>query len=356
MSGIYGIIGVPDGDPSYVNTIGQVQVFEAAQKFLEMHNEDLDKAYSVFFETSVEIFKERYYAPGGGRLQLRSGHTQSAAVKATSSWDVAYPLFDYGAQIAFTDVAIKKLKLPMLQRHLDTVRIQDMNTFRYEMLYAIFNSNTRAITDEEHGSLTVMPLANGDSDTLYPPVIGSETQATDNHYLESGYAATAISNSNNPYLTIREELAEHWGDGDVAVFINPAETPETEALSDFDPVNDRYVRPGANTDQIENSDFPNVPGKVIGRVSDVWVVEWRYIPASYMVGIDLMMPGPLKKRLDPAEQGFAEGLELVSKDSRFPFDQSHYRNRFGVGAGNRLNGVVMELGTGGTYTIPTAYQ
>jgi hypothetical protein len=69
-----------------------------------------------------------------------------------------------------------------------------------------------------------------------------------------------------------------------------------------------------------------------------------------------MMPGPMKKRLDPAEQGFAEGLELVSKDSRFPFDQSHYRNRYGMGVGNRLNGVVMELGTGGTYTIPTAYQ
>lgn len=355
MAGIYGLIGVADGDPSYVNTVGQVQVFEAAQQYLEMHSADLEKAYAVFFEDKTEVFKERYYLPGGGRLQKRSGHTQSAAVKASAYWDVAYPLFDYGAQIAFTDVSVKKLKLPMLQRHLDTVRIQDINTFRYEMLYALFNNTTRTIDDEEHGTLSVKPLASGDSDK-YPPVIGSETDATENHYLESGYVASSISNTNNPYVTIKEELAEHWGDGDVAVFINPAQTPATEALSDFDPVNDRYVRPGANTDQIANGDFPNVPGKVIGRTNDVWVVEWRWIPAGYMYGQDLMMPGPLKKRLDPAEQGFAEGIELVSSNSRAPFEQAHYRNRYGAAVGNRLNGVVMELGNGGTYTIPTPYQ
>jgi hypothetical protein len=34
---------------------------------------------------------------------------------------------------------------------------------------------------------------------------------------------------------------------------------------------------------------------------------------------------------------------------------AEWRTRFGVGVANRLNAVVMELGSGGTYTIPTGY-
>jgi len=40
---------------------------------------------------------------------------------------------------------------------------------------------------------------------------------------------------------------------------------------------------------------------------------------------------------------------------RYMFD-SFWRHRMGYGVANRLNGVVMELAAGGTYTIPTVYQ
>jgi len=50
-----------------------------------------------------------------------------------------------------------------------------------------------------------------------------------------------------------------------------------------------------------------------------------------------------------------DGLQLVAKENAFPFEASFWRHRFGIGGGNRLNGVVLEFGTGGSYSIPAAY-
>ncbi|HMN11836.1 MAG TPA: hypothetical protein PKD55_05870, partial [Bellilinea sp.] len=98
-------------------------------------------------------------------------------------------------------------------------------------------------------------------------------------------------------------------------------------------------------------------GRVIGRVegAGVWVVEWRYLPTGYQVGVHLGAPRPLVRRIDPEDTGLGQGLRLVAVDEEFPFTEAFWRNRFGFGAGNRLNGVVMELANGGGYTVPTAY-
>jgi hypothetical protein len=356
MSGIFGILGLSDNDRSYVNTIGQSLVFTATQTLLQQYNADLNAAMSIFLDSTTTGFKERYKLPGGGRLQRRGGLAQSAAVKAYGSWDVAFPLEDFGAQLADSDIAMAYMTMPEYNRHVETVMIQDMNTVRFEMLKALFNSTAATFVDPINGSLTIERLANGDS-VVYPPVLGSETEATDNHYLESNYAATAISDTNNPYITIREELEEHFGastGGDnIVVFINNAETPETEDLSDFDAVPDNYVRVGSNTDVPQG--LPTVPGKVIGRTNGVWVVEWRWMPANYMFGIHLDAPRPLKMRVDPADTGLGTGLQLVARDMQYPIESAHYRHRFGFGCANRLNGVVMELGTGGSYSVPAAY-
>jgi hypothetical protein len=193
---------------------------------------------------------------------------------------------------------------------------------------------------------------------VYPPVIGTDSEATDDHYLESGYAASAISDTNNPFVTIRDELEEHFGipsDGsNIVVFVNNAQTAKVEALTDFVEVGDRFVIPGDNVDQLTGLPA-NLPGRVLGRVSGCWAVEWRWMPANYMTGIHMDAPRPIVARVDPADTGLGTGLQLVEVDREYPLQKSHYRHRVGFGVGNRLNGVVMELGTGGTYTIPTAY-
>jgi hypothetical protein len=228
------------------------------------------------------------------------------------------------------------------------------------MLKRLFNNVYTTFVDPLYGSLTVVTLANNTSGDLFPPVEGSESEANDNHYLESGYAAATISDTNNPVVTMRDELEEHFGGGaqggsNIVSFINNAQTAKIKALSAFTEINPQFVSPGAQT-ALADQGLPSVPGKLIGYCDGSWVSEWRWIPADYMLSVHLEAPKPLLVRVDPANTGLAQGLTLVSEDEMYPLRASHYQHRFGVGTGNRLNGVVMELGTGGTYTIPTAYQ
>jgi hypothetical protein len=188
-------------------------------------------------------------------------------------------------------------------------------------------------------------------------VIGSSTESDDDHYLESGYADSAISDDNNPLITIKEELVEHFGTTiggeDIVVFCNQGDTAYIEDLTDFDPVEDRNVRSGSNRDVPVN--LPNVPGTIKGRSNGCWVSEWRYVPDNYLIGVHLDAPAPCIERVDPSETGLKRGLNLVAQDTDHPLMSSVYRARFGIAVRNRLNGVVMELGSGGTYDVPAAY-
>lgn len=357
MAGILGILGYADTDRVMMQTVGQRVVFEAAQQWLAQVNAELDAATGLFIEAETEDYTERYKLPGGGRLQRRGGLAPSGTVKASGQWDVSYPLEGFGASTGQGRIAASYMTLQDVQRHLDTVVAQNTNTVRFEMLRRLFNNTLTPFIDELHGTLNVQPLANGDP-VVYPPVLGSEVEAVDDHYLESGYLANAISDVNNPYRTMRQELEEHFGVNsggeEIVVFINPAERALSEALADFDAIPDRFVRPGVNTD-IPVALPQLVPGVVLGRVSGVWCVEWRWIPTGYMLGIHLAAPAPLKRRVDPADTGLPRGLAMVAESDTYPMETAHYENRFGFGVGNRLNGVVMELANGGGYTIPAAF-
>jgi hypothetical protein len=358
MAGIFGILGLSDTERVLANTVGQAVVYDGINQLVARYNEELAAALAVFVEEQTENFKERYKLPGGGRLQRRGGYAASAAVKAYGGYDVAYPLEDFGAQLADSDVALAYMTLQDLQRHLDTIFAQDANTVRYELLKAILNNTQDTFVDPLHGSLTIEPLANGDSVT-YPPVLGSESEATDNHYLESTtYTAAQISDTNNPYATIRDELEEHFGavqgGANIAAFINNAQVAKTEALTDYVDLTDRFIQPGQDAATLFN--LPGrMPGRLIGRTNGCWIFEWRWIPANYIVATDMDSPKPLKLRVDPANTGLPRGLALVGREDKHPLESAHYRHRFGLGCGNRLNGVVMELGTGGTYTVPSGY-
>lgn len=361
MSAIFGHLNISDTDRVFSSTVGQRVIFDAATEYINRINAELAAVTAIFIDENTSEFKRRYKLPGGGYLQRRGPDGRFAAVKAYGSWDVAFPLEDFGAQMSWNDVDRAYMTVGELDRHIQTVTLQSRNTQRFELLKAILNNTADTFTDPLQGSLTIQPLANGDSVT-YPPVLGAAAEATEDHYLEStSYAYTAISDTNNPIKTIVDELEEHFGTPDggsnIVVFINQEETPYIEDLTDFDPVTDRFVRPGQDTDIPVNLPA-RMPGRIVGRCSGAWIVEWRSIPAMYMIGIDADAPKPLVQRIDPADTGLGQGLILVPNvdDDQFPFHNSFWRNRFGLGAGNRLNGVVLELGTGGTYSIPSGYS
>jgi hypothetical protein len=358
MASIFGSLNLNSTDRVYKATQGQQVIYDAVIEYVNRVNSELSAALSVFVEESTSDHKRRYKLPGGGYLERVGETSRGASAQNYGSWDVAFPLEEFQRGISTTRVGHAYMTVQELDNHVQGVVAANVNTVRFEVLKRIFNNTQSTFIDPLWGSLSVEPLANGDSVT-YPPILGAVAEATENHYLESGYAATAISTSNNPYQTIKDELEEHFGapqgNSNIVVFINPAEAPETEAISGYKAIDDRFVIPGADTARLFN--LPSgLPGRIIGRVSGCFVAEWRSMPANYMIGIHLDAPKPLIKRIDPIDTGLGEGLQLVAEDADFPFQKSTWSHRFGFGAGNRLNGVVMELGTGGSYSIPAGYS
>jgi hypothetical protein len=356
MSTIFGAIGLNDTDRVFAATAGQQVVLDLINQYTTRLNADMEASLNLFVGQTTENYKLRYKFGGNGYMQRRGLQAQPGARKAYGGYDVAMPLEDFADQIAADDVSMAYMTAGDLQRHLSTITTNYANTVRFEILNRLFYSANPSMSfiDPLWGTLTVKGLANGDTDT-YPPVLGSLTEATENHYLESGYAASGISDTNNPLVTIVNEIEEHFGaptgGSNVVIFINNAQTAKITALSAFDEVIDSNIRQGDNV-SVPIS-LPNVPGRIIGRGSGAWVVEWRWIPANYMLGISLEVEAPLYMRVDPADTGLGRGLQLVARENQFPFESAFWRARFGVGAANRLNGVALELGTGGTYTDPT---
>ena len=363
MSGIYGALGLnsTDSQLTYVQSIGQRAIYDAVTETLAQHQSDLMAAMGFFVEGPTEDHKRRYMLPGGGRLQRIAENGKPVAVKATGSWDVAFPLEEFAASWASSRVAFAYMTMADLNRHVDTIQQQNVNAMRFEMLKAILNNGDDTFIDPVRGSLTIKALGTGSTDgVLYPPILGSETEQVLDRYAESGYAAASISDTNDPFPTIVNALEASFGaptgGSRIVVFINSAQTAKVTALTAFTGVTNIFVSPGATVNTVLNLP-PGLPGRVLGVHEDsgAVIVEWRWMPANYMLGIHLDAPAPLMMRVDPGYTGLPRGLTLVAQSDEFPFSESIYSHRFGFGVGNRLNGYVLELGTGGTYTIPTAY-
>jgi hypothetical protein len=360
MSTIFALAGMSASDYQFVNQAGQSIIYEAAQRYMREINDDVLNTMSVFVSGTTEDHTERYKLPGAGRLMRRADGVRGVASRALGSWDTAYPLYDYAEQVAATDIEMAYMTPAEFQLHVDGVVNRYVTEIRHSILHALLDNAPGSYEDPKWGTLTLVPLAGGAGglgSVTYPPVLGSAAEATEDHYLESGYAAASISDANNPFVTIRNELEEHFGTpqgfGNIAVFVHTDEVPEVENLSDFDSVEDINIRSGANRDVPTN--IPNLPGRVIGRTNGCWVSEWRWLPTAYMLGIDLDVEPPLKMRVDPAATGLPRGLALVARDDGYPIESAEWRARFGISVANRLNGVAFELGTGGTYSVPAAY-
>lgn len=359
MTTIFGLAQLSATDYQYVRTVGQDILYSATMQYLNMANMDRLAASNLFVETRTTLYAEKYKLPMTGRMQRRSPENKPGAIRRSGEWSVAYPLYSFGDELAMTEEDFAYMSPQEFQDHIDGVIIRSVNTYRYEILRRLFKNTTDTVVDKHNGqTLIVQPLANGTSGELYPPVLGSETEATANHYLESGYAATAISDSQNPLTTMTDLLVGRYGRRtggiNIATLINKAQRKQLEGLTRFTPYVPDAVNPGSNTDTVFNN--VNIPGEIIGYAESTWVSVWDWIPANYMVSIYLDAPKPLKERVHPTETGLGAGLQLRNQSRDWPILFNDWVYDFGIGTGNRLNGVVMELGNGGGYSIPSGYS
>lgn len=303
MSAIFGHLNISDSDRVFNSTVGQRVIWDAAQEYLGRVNAELAASLGLFVQETTENFKERYKLPGGGYLQQRNSDGSYQAVKVTGQWDVCYPIRDQGAQIAGNDVDMAYMTVKELDNHIQTVVIQNVNTTRYWVLKAILNNTEVSFVDPLHGTLACEPLANGDS-VVYPPVIGATAEATEDHYLASNYAYTAISTTNNPILTMKADLEHHYGlsegGSDIIIFVPASVTPYLVALGSthWTDIGDPRINYG-NATNLAQMLGASYPGTLRGRCDGCWIVEWAWMPTDptpYLFGIYPGAPAPLKRR------------------------------------------------------------
>ena len=171
---------------------------------------------------------------------------------------------------------------------------------------------------------------------------------------------SAISDTNNPYATVADELEEHFGTpsggSNIVAFIPAATVAKTRALTDFVAVSDMGIQPGADTAQAVGLPA-NVPGRIIGRMdgSGVWVVRVAVhpgdLPAGDSPGCAEAADAARSIRITPAwRRACSWWRRMRTIRSR----TSEYVHRTGFGVGNRLNGVAMIVSAAG-YSVPTGY-
>lgn len=359
MAGLFGHLNIADADRPFTIVQGQEVMYRETELIFQRWNADMEGALKLFVEETTENFKMRYKLPGNGYLQEEGPQSESAAVKANGSWDIALPLRQYGAAMSWDDVTLGYMSMKEFENHVQTVINQNNNTVFYLILKALFNNANVTFNDPIHGNLTCVPLANGDS-VVYPPVFGSTTEATANFYLAPNYTEATISNTNNPFKTIRDTLEPYWGfpqgGSPIVALVNTSAVSYAKLLAGFDEFTNRYLMPGANITTLTDLPPEFQGGRIVGVCDGVVIVEWPRMPSGWMIGLHMDAPKPLKRRRDPADTGLNVGLQLKTRDEQYPFENARWRHRVGFGVGNRLNAVVVALNGTSSYSIPTAYQ
>jgi hypothetical protein len=344
----YGFIGLEALLSARVSTVGVRRVFDAVAQSATEHTRQTNELLSSLVQRTTD-YQARYELPGTGTLQPLDQWGNPLPVKPGASYTVSLPI--QGGGDAWGDNRVSRALMTVEEANrytLDALR-RDSDWVRRHVLAAIFTNTTWTYADPQYGNLTIQPLAN--SDTVQYVGWGG-VSATATHYAAQ---AAAIADATNPYTTISSTLLNYPSNrGPVVAYIPADLVATTQALASFVEVTDPAVRLGVGNDELTRQIDPGFGDQVLGFVkgADVWVVEWRALPAGYIVSHARGSGPAIGMREYPATelQGFFP--ENFSPDGN---TLEHRMIRYaGFGAMNRVAVMVTRIGNA-SYAIPTGY-
>lgn len=345
---LYGFETLKDLAAKRVTEVGVRVVNEAIAATVAEHNRQMAALQAVLAVPTTD-FKARFRTPAAARLQPLDESGRALPIKAPGQYDVAFPIQAGGAVWGTTFVAAQKMTVQEANDATFTLISADIRWLRDHLLAALFDDTGWTFTDEEKGSLGVKGPANGDTDE-YLVLTGGDSGSIDDHFLAQ---AAAIDSANNPFPTIYDEISEHPENGGEVVSMVPTNLLSTvEALPTFKPIRDPNVVTGSGTDILIGELGTPMPGKLVGYVDKVWIVEWRSLPDNYMIGFSTDGEPALRMREHP-EAGL-RGFIKAGTIGEHPFSGSQWERHAGFGAWNRVGAVVYQIGAA-SYSVPTGY-
>ncbi len=344
----FGFVGYEDlADERVVD--GNVQMVNTAiAASVEEHNRQVSAALDELIERTTD-YTTRYKIGGGGTLQPLDEWGNPLPVKDSGFYDVAFPIQGGGTAWGDNRVSRALMTVGEAQRYTLGALRRDADWMRRHFLAALFDNTTWSFVDEEKGTLTVQPLANGDAVTY---ARNNGTFAADTHYYAQ---AGAIADATNPFPTWLSELSEHPENaGPFVAYIPTNVKAAVQGLANFIDVADPNVNPGIMAPTLTSNAVGRGFGDaVIGYVDGIYVVEWSFLPDNYGVVIARgAETKPLRMREYPAPA--LQGLFTENHSPDGNLQEYRFIRYAGFGAYNRVGALAWRV-SNGAYAIPTGY-
>lgn len=348
MAILYGLLNMADLADQRVTEVGVEQVSMSIEQSVQEHNRQLDALMGLFVTRTTD-FKTRFWAAANARLQPLDNMGRALPIKPAGKYDVAFPIQMGGTAWGYDYVTGQKITMGEIRRVVAAMLDADARWMRDHLLAALFYKSTTVpwtFVDDEHGSLSIYGLANGDT-TVYNLMTGTDSGATDDHLL---FDATLAADT---FQTIFDELTEHpENGGEVVAFIPTNLKATVEALSTFYPLEDPDLRIGSASTVLAGRLATPVPGMVLGKLEKVWIVEWKSLPDNYILAVTTEGERPVAMREDM--EASLRGFKQVAVREDHPWYERQYLRRAGFGTWNRVGAFVMKVA--GSYAIPTGYE
>jgi hypothetical protein len=338
------------------NMIPQLNtIFEQS---LAIHNEMTNQMLDIFVKKTTE-FKVRFNSPINLQLQPLDELGRARPVKMAGFYDVAFPLKKAGIAWGWTREMLAKSTVLDLNNRLAAMFEADKRWNRNQILGTLFTNVEYTFGDPYHGDLTILPLANGDSQ-VYLLRDGSELgESSVQHF--SAQANAIGEATDNPYPIIENALSRRVENGggngvshgaEVVCLIAPNLESDTRGLDDFIEYTDQDITLGADTRRLTGAP-PNVPGEVIGKANRCWISVWDSVPSGYIIGLSLSGERPVAMREEP--EASLQGYVAVGERHDQPYHERHYERIAGFGTWNRVGAYIRRIGNA-SYAIPSGLQ
>jgi hypothetical protein len=348
---LYGLHTIEDAAARRVDEVGIPVVSNAIQAALAEHNRQVDSLFNLFVRRTTD-FKTIFRSGINARLQPLDEQGRARPIQTAGRYDIALPLQKGGVAWGANRESRAKMTVQQVNDTLAGMFMADNRWVRDHILAALYANAAWTFPDDEHGALTIVGLANGDS-VIYGIQAGGDTGSTDTHYLAQ---AGAVLDASDPYPVLYKELAEHPENngGEFLALIPTNLKAATQALAGFFKAGDPNIALGSGSDQLVGRFSSTVPGTVLGyHDSGIWIAEWASLPSDYIVGVATGGERAISMREHP--EATLQGFGAVAERENHPFWEQHYERIAGFGGWNRVGAAVYRVGNG-TYAVPTGFS
>lgn len=288
-------------------------------------------------------------------------------------YQLAYSYKDWDLGVGYTWKFLRDAPAQQVEAiHTKAIQADQALVYR-KVMEALFDNRSRT-TVINSLSYSVHPLANGDG-WVPPSYKGQSFDGTHSHYLKTN--GTIVDSGD--FEGAVNHLTEHgygWDTGtQIVCFANRAQVNEirkwrfgqgngdsasVDANYDFIPALGQPALIVPNAQGLLGGQAPSVWNglRVSGSYMDVIVIEEPLMPPGYMLFLSTGGASADENIVGIREHASAEwrGLRLLpGNQQRYPLVDGYYIHGFGTGIRRRTGAVVVQVGTGTTYTPPSGY-